>query len=195
MPRISRYALLLTAAVLAGVGLTTLDLLVDADPEPDPVSPAEFVIDAMEKTLLAIGVGGVFVLIRRTQRQHREQMALIEALGIARASGMDWRNRARTYRAGLGVEIAGQFRSWGLTDAEQEIGWMLLKGLSHKEIAALRGTAESTVRQQARGLYGKSGLPGKTAFSAYFLEDLLPGRGERVPDPLNRERSIRAKLS
>jgi DNA-binding CsgD family transcriptional regulator len=187
MTAISRYALVMAAAVLAGVGLTTLDLLVDADPETDPVSPAEFVIDAMEKTLLVIGVGGVFVLIRRTQRQHREQMALIEALGIARASGMEWRDRARTYRAGLGAEIAEQFLSWGLTDAEQEIGWMLLKGLSHKEIAALRGTAESTVRQQARGLYGKSGLPGKTAFSAYFLEDLLPGRGEPAPDPSSRD--------
>ena len=182
MPAISRYSLMMAAAVLVGVGLTTLDLLAD----PDPVTPAEFVIDAMEKTLLVIGAGGVFVLIRRTQRQHKEQMALIEALGIAHASGMDWRNRARTYRAGLGAEIAEQFRSWGLTDAEQEIGWLLLKGLSHKEIAALRGTAASTVRQQARGLYGKSGLPGKTAFSAYFLEDLLPGRGEQGSETLSQ---------
>jgi DNA-binding CsgD family transcriptional regulator len=185
MTAISRYALVMAAALLAGVGLTTLDLL--SDPESDPVTPVEFIIDAMEKTLLVIGAGGVFVLIRRTQRQHREQMALIEELGIAHASGMDWRNRAQDYRAGLGAEIAGQFRNWGLTDAEQEIGWMLLKGLSHKEIAALRGTSESTVRQQARGLYGKSGLPGKTAFSAYFLEDLLPGRGEQAPDPSSRE--------
>lgn len=183
MPRISRYVIVMAAAVLIGVGLTTLDLLAD----PDPVTPVEFVIDAMEKTLLVIGAGGVFVLIRRTQHQHREQMALIEALGIAHASGMNWRDRARTYRAGLGAEIAAQFQSWGLTDAEQEIGWMLLKGLSHKEIAALRGTAESTVRQQARGLYGKAGLPGKTAFSAYFLEDLLPARVDQAPDPLRRE--------
>ncbi|MGB5833262.1 MAG: hypothetical protein WBG92_14880 [Thiohalocapsa sp.] len=98
---------MMAAAVLIGAGLTTLDLLTD----PDPVAPAEFEIDALEKTLIVIGAGGVFMLIRRTRRQHREQMALIEALGIAHASGMDWRNRARTYRAGLGVEIAGQFRS------------------------------------------------------------------------------------
>jgi len=183
MPAISRYSLVMVAAVLVGVGLTTIDWMAD----PDPVTPAEFVIDAMEKTLLVIGAGGVFVLIRRTQRQHREQMALIEALRVAHASGMEWRHRTRNYRAGLGAEIAQQFRSWGLTDAEQEIGWLLLKGLSHKEIASLRGTAESTVRQQARVLYGKSGLPGKTAFSAYFLEDLLPGRGEPAPDPSSRE--------
>jgi hypothetical protein len=30
------------------------------------------------------------------------------------------------------------------------------------------------VRQQAQSIYRKAGLPGKTAFSAYFLEDLLP---------------------
>jgi hypothetical protein len=46
MPAISRYALVMAAAVLTGVGLAALDLLVDADPEPDPVSPAEFVVDA-----------------------------------------------------------------------------------------------------------------------------------------------------
>jgi hypothetical protein len=29
------------------------------------------------------------------------------------------------------------------------------------------------VRQQAQSIYRKARLPGKTAFSAYFLEDLL----------------------
>jgi hypothetical protein len=32
------------------------------------------------------------------------------------------------------------------------------------------------VRQQAQAIYRKSGMPGKTAFCAYFLEDLFaPG--------------------
>jgi hypothetical protein len=40
----------------------------------------------------------------------------------------------------------------------------------------LRGTSEATVRQQAQSIYQKAELPGKTAFSAYFLEDLFaPG--------------------
>jgi DNA-binding CsgD family transcriptional regulator len=66
-----------------------------------------------------------------------------------------------------------QFEDWGMTAAEREIGMLILKGLSHKEVAGLRGTSEATVRQQAQSIYQKANLPGKTAFSAYFLEDLL----------------------
>jgi DNA-binding CsgD family transcriptional regulator len=60
-----------------------------------------------------------------------------------------------------------------MTAAERDVGLLILKGLSHKEIAALRGTSEATVRQQAQAIYRKADLPGKTAFSAYFLEDLF----------------------
>ena len=37
----------------------------------------------------------------------------------------------------------------------------------------MRATSDATVRQQAQAIYRKAGLPGKTAFSAYFLEDLF----------------------
>ena len=47
------------------------------------------------------------------------------------------------------------------------------KGLSLKEISTVRSTSERTVRTQARALYGKSGLEGRAALSAFFLEDLL----------------------
>jgi DNA-binding NarL/FixJ family response regulator len=50
---------------------------------------------------------------------------------------------------------------------------LLLKGLSHKEIAAVRSTSERTIREQARAVYRKAGLPGRSALSAFFLEDLL----------------------
>ena len=51
----------------------------------------------------------------------------------------------------------------------------MLKGFSHRELAGLRGTTEATVRHQAQAIYQKSALPGRSAFCAYFLEDLLPG--------------------
>ena len=77
-----------------------------------------------------------------------------------------------------------------MTAAEREIGLLILKGLSHKEIAALRATTEATVRQQAQAIYRKANLPGKTAFSAYFLEDLfapdVPIDGAS-PSPLDKE--------
>ena len=50
---------------------------------------------------------------------------------------------------------------------------LLLKGLSNKEIAAVRAASERTVREQARSIYSKAGLTGRAALSAFFLEDLL----------------------
>jgi DNA-binding CsgD family transcriptional regulator len=78
-----------------------------------------------------------------------------------------------------------QFEEWGMTAAEREVGLLILKGLSHKEIAALRATTEATVRQQAQAIYRKAKLPGKTAFSAYFLEDLLAPDLEVAPDAVD----------
>jgi DNA-binding NarL/FixJ family response regulator len=49
----------------------------------------------------------------------------------------------------------------------------MLKGLSHKEIAAARATTETTIRQQALAIYRKSGLGNRSELSAFFLEDLL----------------------
>ncbi|BBB25914.1 helix-turn-helix transcriptional regulator [Amphritea japonica] len=69
--------------------------------------------------------------------------------------------------------ITEQFDTWQLTNSEKDVGQMLLKGYSLKEVAALRGTAEKTIRQQASSIYHKAGLPGRHAFSAWFIEDLL----------------------
>jgi DNA-binding CsgD family transcriptional regulator len=74
---------------------------------------------------------------------------------------------------GLGVSIARQFRRWQLTPAESEVALLLLKGLSHREAAAVRGVSERTVRQQAREVYRKADLAGRSELSAFFLEDLL----------------------
>lgn len=69
--------------------------------------------------------------------------------------------------------IVMQFEEWQLSRSEQEIGHLLLKGFSLKEIATLRGTAEKTIRQQASAIYKKAGVAGRHVFSAWFIEDLL----------------------
>lgn len=73
---------------------------------------------------------------------------------------------------GLKPYLHDQFEKWGLTKAEGEIGLFLLKGLSLREIANLRGTSETTVRQQALALYRKSSVDGRHQFAALILEDL-----------------------
>lgn len=73
----------------------------------------------------------------------------------------------------LALVLKEQFENWSLTDTEREVAMLLLKGLSFKEIAAVRDTMEKTVRQQASAIYKKANVSGRHAFSAWFIEDLL----------------------
>ena len=123
--------------------------------------------------MIVASATGVALLANSFQRDRREKETLIQDLRLAQAEGAAWRGRAEGYLAGLSVEIEKQFEEWQLTDAEREVGLLMLKGFAHGEIARLRGTTEATVRHQARAAYRKSGMPGRSAFCAYFLEDLL----------------------
>ena len=83
---------------------------------------------------------------------------------------------------GLARSIDRQLDQWQLSVAEKEVAFLLLKGLSLKDIAALRGTAEKTVRAQSAAVYAKSGLAGRTELSAFFLEDLLLPPADTLAD-------------
>jgi len=157
------------AAVVVGVALFFgLELLDD-----EPMTPADMAIELL-KIVPGVIVGvAVVLLFRISYRQREEQLALLRDLEVARIQGQRWRSEARTLLAGLGEAIDGQFSRWNLTEAEREVALLLLKGLSLKEIAAVRATTERTIRAQARSLYTKAGVTGRAALSAFFLEDLL----------------------
>ncbi|KCZ84336.1 LuxR family transcriptional regulator [Hyphomonas adhaerens MHS-3] len=125
---------------------------------------------AAELVVLVAASFGLGAMLWRLGRLRR-------ALADAREDAGRWQEENRDLVQGLGVAIARQFSAWGLTDAESDVGLLLLKGLSLQEIADLRETSERTVREQARAVYRKSSLAGRNALSAYFLEDLLPGAG------------------
>jgi len=161
--------------LLAGLGglCFVLLLALEVVTEGDELSLLDVFIDGIG-ILLTIGAAvGVALLAQRVESQHEEKMALIRDLEFARAEGNAWRNKVRSHLAGLKDGMDIQFLDWGMTAAEREIGLLILKGLSHKDIAVLRATTEPTVRQQAQSIYRKAKLPGKTAFCAYFLEDLF----------------------
>jgi DNA-binding CsgD family transcriptional regulator len=182
--------------LLAGVALGSFVLLLTLEiiTESDELSLPDLLVDAVS-ILLTIGAAvGVALLAQRIHAQHEEKAALIRDLATARAEGDGWRAKVRSHLVGLKAGMDRQFEEWGMTAAEREVGLLILKGLSHKEIAALRATTEATVRQQAQAIYRKAGLPGKTAFSAYFLEDLLApdaildGHGAIAPEEASAER-------
>lgn len=120
----------------------------------------------VELMVLLLATSGVAILLRRFGSARAE-------LADAREEAERWREQNREIIQGLGSAIEGQFGRWKLTPAESQIGLMLLKGYSHKEIASMRDTSERTIREQARAIYRKSGLPGRASLAAFFLEDLL----------------------
>ncbi len=162
-------------SVLAGIGLGCFVLLLTLEiaTESDEISLADVAVDALTILLTIAAAVGVAMLGQRMQAQHVEKLALIRELESARSQGDHWRAKVESHMAGIRKEMEKQFVDWGMTAAEKEIGLLILKGLSHKEIGILRGTSWATVRQQAQSIYGKSRLPGKTAFSAYFLDDVF----------------------
>lgn len=120
-------------------------------------------------------------LVTRSERAAREQtIALAERLRATEVEAARFRDEARQLLNGLGAALDRQFERWALTPAEKEVALLLLKGLSHKELAEVRSISEATARQQARAVYRKSGLSGRNELAAFFLEDLLLPANDRV---------------
>lgn len=84
-----------------------------------------------------------------------------------------FRRSIAPYAANIRQEVERQFTAWNLTGAEKETAYLLLKGLSLKDIAQERGVSEKTVKQHNLTIYQKSGLAGRAELSAFFLQDLL----------------------
>lgn len=126
-----------------------------------------------EAVVLLVALGVLAWLALEYRDKTRQLKSLSRTLAEIRSAPPPESPSVLNARKQLGQAIAEQFERWRLTASEREVGLMLLKGYSLKEIALLRGTAEKTIRQQASSIYQKSGLSGRHAFSAWFIEDLL----------------------
>ena len=133
-----------------------------------------------------LGARRLRTAVREAQDLRDHARTLSSTLDSTRREAERWRRAAGAVVAGLGVAIEQQFERWELSAAEKEIALLLLKGFGHKEIAELRNVSETTVRQQARGVYRKGGLSGRHDLAAFFLEDLLaPRPASAVAAPSN----------
>ncbi|MDH3685964.1 MAG: LuxR C-terminal-related transcriptional regulator [Myxococcales bacterium] len=139
-----------------------------------------------ELAMLAFALGAAGYLWLRWQRTGDSLARTQEQLENRDRERDAWRGRAERLLRGLGEEIDRQLREWQLTPVERETALLLLKGLGHKEIAAIQGKSERTVRQHGIAVYRKSGLGGRAELSAFFLEDLLLPQEE--PDLADRPR-------
>lgn len=132
-----------------------------ADLRESPLGP-HMILEAVVALALATGVVLSVRQLRQTHERLQEQERTIEAA-----------------RGEFSQVIVRQFAVWGLTPAEQDVGFLALKGLDVAQIAELRGSAQGTVRAQMTKIYAKAGVSGRAQFAAWFVEDLLgAGLGE-----------------
>jgi DNA-binding CsgD family transcriptional regulator len=69
--------------------------------------------------------------------------------------------------------IEGYFSLWALTPAERDVAAFTIKGFAIGEIAAMRGSAEGTVKTHLNAIYRKAGVSGRGQLVSLLVEDLL----------------------
>ena len=65
------------------------------------------------------------------------------------------------------------FADWGLTPSEHDVAAFAIKGSNIAEIAALRGSAEGTVKAHLNAIYRKAGVSGRGELVSLLIEDLM----------------------
>jgi DNA-binding CsgD family transcriptional regulator len=168
----------LLAAILVAFALVTILAGFDVASDLGHGTTLEHAL--AEVGIVALGLLGSALMARqlllRLRRARAAEVALQALAGRLEATEKEaarWRAEAADVLSGLGNAIDQQFERWALSPAEKEVAMLLLKGLSHKELAGVRSVTEATARQQARAVYKKAGLSGRNDLAAFFLEDLL----------------------
>lgn len=126
-----------------------------------------------EIIVISLSIGLIVYLTIELKQKKRDMQALLEELKTTERSLTQSTSFINNARKEYSEIIHQQFDEWQLSQSQQQIALLLLKGLSFNEIAAIRDTKEKTVRQQASEIYKKADVAGRHAFSAWFFEDFL----------------------
>lgn len=109
-------------------------------------------------------------------------VAICLSLGTVFTGFELWRQKQREEKMRQQIGVASgalsnilqrQFDEWGLTEAEQDVAFLGIKGYSIEEIAGFRKTKEGTIKAQNASVYRKAGVSGRLQLLSHFIEDLL----------------------
>jgi len=153
--------------------LSVVFLLVSADIVGDSKEGVDFWHLVLEGSVGFISLFGIFYVLRDSFKTKHNLIETNQNFSAYRIESEKWRAESKKYVEGLSSAIDEQLSKWGLTPAEKEVAFLLLKGLSLKEVANVRSTTEKTARVQSMAIYAKAGLSSRSELSAFFLEDLL----------------------
>lgn len=154
-------------ASMVSIVLISLDILEDAQ---EGAALEHMIVEILILGMLASVLIFVTISWLKTKQSLSE---LSISLANVKKEYSSYKADTKCLSEGISERIDAQLESWGLSKSEKEIVLLMLKGLSHKDIAALRSTSEATVRQQAATVYKKSSLTNRNELIAFFLEDML----------------------
>ncbi len=160
-----RIVTIIVLLVIAVIGI--IDILNDYRAGGSIV---HMILEGLMVTISVLGSIFIWKKYADVREKNRELQVDIDKI---KTESLKWKAESAKFIEGLSKAIDEQLTRWNLTAAEKEVTYLLLKGLSLKEIADIRSTSERTSRQQSLTIYQKSGLAGRAELSAFFLEDLL----------------------
>ncbi|SEW09779.1 regulatory protein, luxR family [Aliiroseovarius sediminilitoris] len=79
------------------------------------------------------------------------------------------------------------FAQWSLTEAEQDIALLTVRGMTVAEIAEARNTSQGTVKSQNNAIYRKAGVKNRTQLVGAVVEELLVGPDDQHDHPPGHE--------
>jgi len=167
VPNLQLKEIVLILIFLSFIFISGIDLLQDSS------EGADFSHIAQETVILTLSLLALGWLLFNLRQHAIEIKKLREELLVTEKPASPPEKYILEAKVSLSHVIRQQFDEWQLTNSEKDVGWLLLKGFSLKEISVLRETHEKTVRQQASSIYKKTGLNGRHSFSAWFIEDAL----------------------
>lgn len=151
-------------------GLAVADLAADLT---DGVTLEHIAFEGAIVAVAAVAFARVVARLRADRRRLAEELDQARAdVDALQSRAARWREESAAAARSFSDAVDLEFERWGLTVAEREVALLLLKGVSLKDIAAARDTAERTTRQQAAAVYAKAGVTGRTELASYFLDAL-----------------------
>lgn len=126
-----------------------------------------------EALVFASSMAVILLQMKMTHNREKSLSHMDSRLDQVSKERDEFRAKVKESSEAFSHAVDEEFTKWGLTESEKDIAILLIKGLTMKEIADIRKSVESTVRQQAMSIYKKSKLEGRQQLAAYFLEDLF----------------------
>jgi DNA-binding CsgD family transcriptional regulator len=114
----------------------------------------------LPEVLAVVGLGLAIIFVGVVLRQMLARQKQLEQ-GLSVASGA------------LSKLMDNYFATWGLTPTEAAVATFTIKGYSIAEIAALRQSAEGTVKTHLNAIYRKAEVSGRAQLVSLLIEDLM----------------------